>query len=203
MEVSALREELDSMFLQLLSDLEELEAKRAALNARVEEGWLSLAKARYAMGAKSVGPLQYASRMEPQVCVRASEAQDGPQTFRVIKADSQTPEELGPSEASLRRRKGPTKTQESGASVVPQDPLNWFGILVPHSLRQAQASFRDGPWELSPVLQYGGLSFSPSNARPSAGCRYSQPPDSNQLGSGSAPGPPEKTEGVGPWACLT
>lgn len=77
------------------SDLEELEAKRAALNARVEEGWLSLAKARYAMGAKSVGPLQYASRMEPQVCVRASEAQDGPQTFRVIKADAQTPRGSG------------------------------------------------------------------------------------------------------------
>lgn len=37
MAVSALREELDSRFLQLLSDLEELEAKRAALNARVEE----------------------------------------------------------------------------------------------------------------------------------------------------------------------
>ncbi|EDL99311.1 similar to 2310061I09Rik protein (predicted) [Rattus norvegicus] len=144
MEVQALREELDSKCLQLLSDLEELEAKRAALNARVEEGWLSLAKARYAMGAKSVGPLQYASRMEPQVCVRASEAQDGPQTFRVIKANAQIPEEVGPSEASLRRRKGPTKTKESGSSVVPQDPLNWFGILVPHSLRQAQASFRDG-----------------------------------------------------------
>lgn len=98
MAVQALREELDFKCLQLLSDLENLEAKRAALNARVEEvwprgveggiesghregnslksrlspqGWLSLAKARYAMGAKSVGPLQYASRMEPQVCVRA------------------------------------------------------------------------------------------------------------------------------------
>ncbi|XP_008844743.1 coiled-coil domain-containing protein 115 isoform X2 [Nannospalax galili] len=90
----ALRAELDSQVLQLLGDLEELEAKRTALNARVEEGWLLLAKARYAMGAKSVGPLQYASRMEPQVCVRASEAQDGLQTFRVIKADAQTPEEL-------------------------------------------------------------------------------------------------------------
>lgn len=33
------------------------------------QGWLSLSKARYAMGAKSVGPLQYASRMEPQVRV--------------------------------------------------------------------------------------------------------------------------------------
>lgn len=51
---------------------------------------------------------------------------------------------MGPSEASLRRRKGPTKPKELGSAVVPQDPLNWFGILVPHSLRQAQASFRDG-----------------------------------------------------------
>ncbi|XP_008844741.1 coiled-coil domain-containing protein 115 isoform X1 [Nannospalax galili] len=140
----ALRAELDSQVLQLLGDLEELEAKRTALNARVEEGWLLLAKARYAMGAKSVGPLQYASRMEPQVCVRASEAQDGLQTFRVIKADAQTPEEVGPHEASLRRRKGPVKTPESESSAAPKDPLNWFGILVPHSLRQAQASFQDG-----------------------------------------------------------
>nr|XP_004668239.2 coiled-coil domain-containing protein 115 [Jaculus jaculus] len=139
-----LRAELDSLYLQLLGDLEELETKRAALNTRVEEGWLSLAQARYAMGAKSVGPLQYASRMEPQVCVSASEAQDGLQTFRVIKADSQTPEEVGPREAALRRRKGPTKTHEQESPAAPQDPLNWFGILVPHSLRQAQASFRDG-----------------------------------------------------------
>lgn len=144
MAVQDIRAELDSRFLQLLGDLEELEAKRAALNARVEEGWLSLAKARYAMGAKSVGPLQYASRMEPQVCVRASEVQDGLQTFRVIKAGAQTPEDVGPREASLRRRKGSTKTPDSESSAAPKDPLNWFGILVPHSLRQAQASFQDG-----------------------------------------------------------
>ncbi|MBW02553.1 coiled-coil domain-containing protein, partial [Eschrichtius robustus] len=115
------RAELDSLLLQLLGDLEELEAKREALNARVEEGWLSLSKARYAMGAKSVGPLQYASRMEPQVRVCTSEAQDG-----------------------LQKRKGLTRTPEPDPSPAPQDPLNWFGILVPHSLRQAQASFREG-----------------------------------------------------------
>lgn len=44
----------------------------------------------------------------------------------------------------MRRRKGPTKTPEPEPTTAPQDPLNWFGILVPHSLRQAQASFRDG-----------------------------------------------------------
>ncbi|KFO24044.1 coiled-coil domain-containing protein 115 isoform X2 [Fukomys damarensis] len=139
-----MREELDSLLLQLLRDLEELEAKRVALNTRVEEGWLSLAKARYAMGSKSVGPLQYASRMEPRVCVRASEDQDRLQTFKVVRADAQTPEDVGPREAVLRRRKGPNNSPEPELSAAPQDPLNWFGILVPHSLRQAQASFQDG-----------------------------------------------------------
>lgn len=37
MAAAAVRAELDSLLLQLLADLEELEAKRAALNARVEE----------------------------------------------------------------------------------------------------------------------------------------------------------------------
>ncbi|KAF3815649.1 hypothetical protein GH733_016405 [Mirounga leonina] len=129
------RAQVDSLLLQLLRDLEELEAKRAALNARVEEGWLSLSKARYAMGAKSVGPLQYASRMEPQVCVYISEAQDGLQKFWVVRASAQTPEEVGPREA---------EPQSWSPPQPPRDPLNWFGILVPHSLRHAQASFREG-----------------------------------------------------------
>ncbi|KAK2507125.1 hypothetical protein MC885_004114 [Smutsia gigantea] len=113
MAATGIRAELDALLLQLLGDLEELEAKRAALNARVEEGWLSLSKARYAMGNKSVGPLQYASRMQPQVCL-------------------------------CTRRKGVTRTPEPEPFPAPQDPLNWFGILVPNSLRQAQASFREG-----------------------------------------------------------
>lgn len=37
MAAAALRAELDSLLLQLLWDLEELESKRVALNARVEE----------------------------------------------------------------------------------------------------------------------------------------------------------------------
>ncbi|KAJ1077067.1 hypothetical protein K5549_020848, partial [Capra hircus] len=126
-----LRVELDFLLLQLLKDLEQLEAKRQALNAWVEEGWLSFSKARYAMGAKSVGPLQYASHMEPQVRVCTGEAQDGLQKFWMVRA-------------ALRRRKGLPRTPEPDSSPAPQNPLKWFGILVPHSLRQAQASFREG-----------------------------------------------------------
>ncbi|XP_054944541.1 coiled-coil domain-containing protein 115-like [Physeter macrocephalus] len=143
MVVQDLRAKLDSLLLQLLRDLEELEAKRAALNARVE-GWLSLSKARYAMGAKSVGPLQYASHVEPQVHVCTSKAQDGLQKFWMVRAGTQTPEEAGPHKAVLHRCKGLTRTPEPDPSPAPQDPLNWFGILAPHRLRQAQASFREG-----------------------------------------------------------
>lgn len=144
MAASSLRAELDSVLLQLLEDLEELEAKRVVLNSRVEEGWFSLSKARYAMGVKAVGPLQYASRMDPQVCVSTCETQDKLLKFWVVKAGAPTPEEVGPRESALRRRKGLTKTREPETTPTPQDPLNWFGILVPHSLRQAQASFQEG-----------------------------------------------------------
>ncbi|KAM9248980.1 coiled-coil domain-containing protein 115 isoform 1-T1 [Dugong dugon] len=139
-----LRAASDLLLLQLLRDLEELEAKREALNARVEEGWFSLSKARYAMGAKSVGPLQFASRMEPHCYVRTSETQDGPQKLWVVRAVADTPEEVGPREPALRRRKGLSRTSKPEPSAAPEDPLNWFGILVPHSLRQAQASFQEG-----------------------------------------------------------
>ncbi|KAM5250430.1 coiled-coil domain-containing protein 115 isoform 2-T2 [Hipposideros larvatus] len=124
-----LRAELDSLLLQLLRDLEELEAKRVALNARVEEGWLSLSKARYAMGTKSVGPLQYASRMEPQVCVCTSSAQaQGPHQdprARVL------PSPPGPSElvwnpGSPQSAAGPSQLQGGPAAGCrhgqPSDP---------------------------------------------------------------------------------
>ncbi|XP_060034218.1 coiled-coil domain-containing protein 115 [Erinaceus europaeus] len=139
-----LRAEMDAVLLRLFGDLEELEAKRGTLNARVEEGWLSLSKARYAMGAKAVGRLQFASRMEPLLRVSTCEAPGEARKFWAVKAGAQAPEDVGPRDAALRRRKGLPRTPEPEAASTPQDPLNWFGILVPHSLRQAQASFRDG-----------------------------------------------------------
>ncbi|XP_072816861.1 coiled-coil domain-containing protein 115 isoform X3 [Vicugna pacos] len=107
-----LRAQLDSLLLQLLGDLEELEAKRAALNARVEEGWLSLSKARYNMGAKSVGPLQYASRMEPQVRVGTSSSQaQGPHQDPRARplASSPGPSELVWNPGSSQSAAGPSQ----------------------------------------------------------------------------------------------
>ncbi|TMS15854.1 Coiled-coil domain-containing protein 115 [Larimichthys crocea] len=71
-------------------------------------------------------------------------------------------EDIGPQEEGIRRRIRPKKditekeasgvaSSEKAPKVTPvrkcdqnpqQDPLKWFGILVPQSLKQAQTSFK-------------------------------------------------------------
>ncbi|XP_027698396.1 coiled-coil domain-containing protein 115 [Vombatus ursinus] len=155
--------QLDSLLVQLLLDLEQLEGKRVTLNARVEEGWFSLSKTRYALGAKAVSPLQYSSCMAPFFRVCTSEPETGRPEFEVIFARPGSPKDVRAQEAQgvsdyeeaesesavLRRRPQPqgsalqtTPPTPAAATSPERDPLTWFGILVPQSLRQAQGSFR-------------------------------------------------------------
>ncbi|XP_067408381.1 coiled-coil domain-containing protein 115 isoform X2 [Emydura macquarii macquarii] len=165
-ELAALSQRLDERLLQLLEALETLQDKRERFNSSVEQGWFSLSKSRFAMGCKSVSALQYGAHMEPLVRVQASEAGSGPLVFQVIPgesgpeaeaAESLAEEEIGPREPALRRRKGPGPTEDPGRPLETdpespdsqhgassRDPLTWFGILVPQSLRQAQSSFKEG-----------------------------------------------------------
>ncbi|XP_072480726.1 coiled-coil domain-containing protein 115 [Notamacropus eugenii] len=166
----SLSRQVDASLVQLFLELEQLEGKRVALNARVEEGWFSLSKTRYAMGAKSVGPLQYSSSMAPCFRVRTSEPEPGRPEFEVVFSEPGSPQEAPAADAHgvsdsgepepaspvLRRRPQPGASPPQPGASPPQpapppaavapaperDPLTWFGILVPQSLRQAQGSFR-------------------------------------------------------------
>ncbi|KAL7398868.1 hypothetical protein ABVT39_016322 [Epinephelus coioides] len=163
---------LDEKLLHFMDQLELLEEKRAALNSLIEQGWFSISKARYSMGNKHVSALQYASEIEPLVCVHARTLDSGEVDFcseRVkqkcsneAEKDAKSIEDIGPQEEGVRRRIKPKKdttekeaseeaSSEKAPKVTPvrkteqnpqQDPLKWFGILVPQSLKQAQSSFR-------------------------------------------------------------
>ncbi|XP_060108393.1 coiled-coil domain-containing protein 115 isoform X2 [Heteronotia binoei] len=157
-------EELDQTILHLFDVLESLQTKKESFNRLVEQGWFSLSKSRYAMGNKSVSALQYGHQMTPLVRVNTGKNKNGQVEFRVVseaadsakpKADNTTTiEEIGPSDQALRRRKGagkpeaPAQPQEEisqpAEKLGKQDPLTWFGILVPQSLRQAQKTFQEG-----------------------------------------------------------
>lgn len=162
---------LDDMLLRLMEQLQLLDEKRAALNSLTEQGWFSLSKARYAMGNKQVSALQYASQMEPLVCVHARTLVKGEvdfcterlkQTSKETGQELKTIEDIGPQEEGIRRRntskKDTTQEDESKNATITkspvitsqrqhvqnpqQDPLKWFGILLPQSLKHAQSSFK-------------------------------------------------------------
>ncbi|XP_044065725.1 coiled-coil domain-containing protein 115 [Siniperca chuatsi] len=162
---------LDEKLLRFMDQLELLEEKRATLNSLIEQGWFSISKARYSMGNKHVSALQYASEIVPLVCVHARTLDNDEVDFcteRVKQKDSneaekdaRSIEDIGPQEG-VRRRINPKKdmtekeaSEEASSEKAPevnparksdqnpqQDPLKWFGILVPQSLKQAQSSFK-------------------------------------------------------------
>ncbi|XP_072552877.1 coiled-coil domain-containing protein 115 [Salminus brasiliensis] len=162
---------LDQQLLRFMDRLEILQEKRQKLNSLIEEGWFNISKARYSMGNKQVSALQYASEMEPLICVHSSLSEKGEVEFKCerteLKTEEQGPsgtvENIGPTEGGLRRRtnvkqketskedtpegqqeKEPQDSMKSEKSLCQhQDPLKWFGILVPQNLKQAQAAFKE------------------------------------------------------------
>ncbi|KAB5546334.1 hypothetical protein PHYPO_G00070830 [Pangasianodon hypophthalmus] len=144
---------LDQQLLDFMDQLEMLEEKRQKLNTLIEEGWFNISKARYSMGNKQPVRKGEAEFKCERINGKAEELKE-----------SDTVETIGPAEGGLRRRvnvkkkenkdeKDNSKDQSekepqfnSKGEKSPcqhQDPLNWFGILVPQNLKQAQAAFKE------------------------------------------------------------
>ncbi|XP_053328678.1 coiled-coil domain-containing protein 115 [Spea bombifrons] len=159
-------QKLDHLILRLMEDLEFLSHKRDAMNQLIEKGWLLLSQSRYSMGNKFVSSLQYKQNMVASVAVLDRRTEDGGAEFGVERVEAterdakngrenREVQEIGPSESGLRHRKGLPETSRAARAEQeedarghgpprPQDPLRWFGVLVPQSLRRAQSAFREG-----------------------------------------------------------
>ncbi|XP_035675766.1 coiled-coil domain-containing protein 115-like [Branchiostoma floridae] len=177
MDISTVCERLDELIVELFDKLEALTAARKRMDDHLKQGYFNLAKARYSLGVKGVGQIQYAAIMEPLVHVHVSE-EDSCSKFnldRIIpnKSSSGAAKKVSfdDQESKVRRRhtgRGDEENEEqregsdeeeddevaelsSGVEdlelhqvVDPhslQDPLRWFGILVPPCLRHGQHSF--------------------------------------------------------------
>ncbi|XP_061552508.1 coiled-coil domain-containing protein 115 isoform X1 [Phycodurus eques] len=161
---------LDEKMLAFMVQMELLEEKRARLNSLIEQGWFFISKARYSMGNKQVSALQYASEIKPLVslCVRTLAHEnvefcsESPKYNSECHNTNAPVEDIGPQEEGIRRRIKPKNVsgekeavEELSRKTSPEDPpaskseqnpqrnpLHWFGILVPQSLKQAQLSFK-------------------------------------------------------------
>ncbi|XP_078376768.1 vacuolar ATPase assembly protein VMA22-like [Oculina patagonica] len=170
--------QLDQLTVEFFDNLERLQEKREYLNAAVRDGHLNLSKARYSMGNKSVGALQYSHRMDCALyhiegChISKDQSEDNCMSLemkktlpgKVIETSKADIEEKDDERNVLRRRK-PQKSDsvndeitggieelslskedklplESSSNGCVQDPLKWFGILVPGCLRTGQKNFQ-------------------------------------------------------------
>ena len=168
--------QLDQLTIEFFDILERLHEKREYLNAAMRDGHLNLSKARYSMGNKSVGALQYSHKMDhalyhiegvypeeqsEDTCVAFELKKSSPgKVMETSKADIDEKDE----ERNVLRRRKPQKLDslndeitgieelslskgeklplESTSNGCVQDPLKWFGILVPGCLRAGQKNFQ-------------------------------------------------------------
>ena len=168
--------QLDQLTIEFFDILEQLHEKREYLNAAIRDGHLNLSKARYSMGNKSVGALQYSHKMDHALyhiesvyseeqsvdtCVAFELKKSSPgKVMKPSKADTDEKDE----ERNVLRRRKPQRSDsltdeitgieelslskeeklpfESSSNGCVQDPLKWFGILVPGCLRTGQKNFQ-------------------------------------------------------------
>ena len=167
--------QLDKLTVEFFDNLELLQEKRENLNAAIRDGHLNLSKARYSMGNKSVGALQYSHKMDYALYhVRNEQPMDSSFILELQKTlpgkvmvTSETGVHENDEEKNVLRRRKPqnsdnlsrehneitaieelsySKEEElalnDSSNGYVQDPLKWFGILVPGCLKTGQKNFQ-------------------------------------------------------------
>ncbi|GLV34485.1 uncharacterized protein CBL_09733 [Carabus blaptoides fortunei] len=127
---------LDRLTLDMLVLMQRQMQYKLNIEKSMTDGELHISKSRYIMGHKNVSSLQLPTENSPDI--------DASITLEEIHGD---PSMFGQSQLKINMEqfKKANKNDASTDSDVKniQDPVNWFGVLVPRDLRLAQRKFQD------------------------------------------------------------
>ncbi|KAM0740259.1 hypothetical protein ACQRIT_005443 [Beauveria bassiana] len=141
---------IDELLERYLDLLDQHATLRASLAATQQDTLHSLARANFSAprGAR-YGPDQYDARMQAsRRVVIAGEDKSAPPTFTVTEEDDAV---VG----STREGGGGGGGEEGAgkdAAAARDDPIRWFGVLVPQALRDAQSHARRAVQDVIPRL---------------------------------------------------
>ncbi|KAL3860997.1 hypothetical protein ACJMK2_007090 [Sinanodonta woodiana] len=162
-------EKLDDVALEFFNTLSTLYEVQDKLEETMKDGFLNLSRSRYSMGIKSVSCLQWNENnmvATTKVCVdsdssctpfllQENKTADGnalyvspdteSTTLRYRKAASKSlpDDDSDKIEDLIPLKKMESSSKEMTKSLKSKDPLHWFGVLVPQTLRQSQRQFQD------------------------------------------------------------
>ncbi|KAJ3057578.1 Methionine adenosyltransferase 2 subunit beta [Rhizophlyctis rosea] len=166
-------EKLDMILVAMMDLVDEYTALQESCGKLLNGAFFNLAQAKYAIGPSRLTQYQYDLRMQSSAIIETNEA-DAETTFTLErkkptanKPSSVTTEKKNTDSLRQRTNRGktedettkendppvvqseagaskPTETKKSERKGPIEDPLNWFGVLVPTPLRTAQTEFRQG-----------------------------------------------------------
>lgn len=127
---------LDRLTLDMLVLMQRQMQYKLNIEKSMTDGELHISKSRYIMGHKNVSSLQLPTENSPDIdaSITLEEIQDDPSMFGKPRLKMNI-------EEYTKANKSEDSTETDVKNV--QDPVNWFGVLVPRDLRLAQGKFKD------------------------------------------------------------
>ena len=145
-----INEELDELALEYLLLNQNLIDTKLMLEQLMKEGFMGLAQSRYTMGrSSSISCLQLPNEewepFDANLKVKRSECmrQEINVKFNYLSLDYDAePNVVENLDSQLvNRKKSKTEKEITKTSVGKKDPLKWFGVLLPNTLKQSQKNF--------------------------------------------------------------
>ncbi|KAI9207103.1 uncharacterized protein BJ171DRAFT_311889 [Polychytrium aggregatum] len=153
-----IHDRLDEALLSLLDKCDRLQELQARAHKHLASAFWDFAKAKYVMGPERLCSFQYNRQAlkapDPRACVAARSA-TGSDEGDAHPASGEPGAVDSPDELVLSRKSACKAMHQDGAvgcdngedkppvARDSSDPLNWFGVLSPQSLKDAQRGFSD------------------------------------------------------------
>eukprot|EP00096_Caligus_rogercresseyi_P010547 TRINITY_DN3896_c0_g2_i1.p1 TRINITY_DN3896_c0_g2~~TRINITY_DN3896_c0_g2_i1.p1 ORF type:complete len:185 (-),score=42.70 TRINITY_DN3896_c0_g2_i1:100-654(-) len=139
-------EELDSLYMKIVTLSQDLIVSKLFLEEQLMNGFNGLARTRYTLGgSQSISALQIPLdsefpsllKLDQTECLRT----ENRVRFNYLQlSQNNTNEE--PSRLRNRKEEEKNNKEEDGVAEKVFDPLSWFGVLLPRSLRESQNTFK-------------------------------------------------------------
>ncbi|KAG8196581.1 hypothetical protein JTE90_014142 [Oedothorax gibbosus] len=159
LDLKSVKKDLDNISIAILDTLQNIVLEKQYLDANLKEGYINMAKSRYLMRGQKISTLQInTSKLVPSYkVVTNSDLVEGVEylNYQSLELSVQkgsgssvkrrSTEELVDLSEKLEKTSIDSNSDDSQSSkecAGPTDPLKWFGVLVPESLRLCQSRFK-------------------------------------------------------------
>ncbi|OUM65320.1 hypothetical protein PIROE2DRAFT_60115 [Piromyces sp. E2] len=142
---------IDNCLFELLELVENFNEIRIKSNKELSSGYFNLAKSKYSLGAGTFTSLSYDKRMTCGAKITCEKEEEkelvqyklgGEMYEKKVKSSEQKSE----NESNLKNRNNEEKTEKEETQVEEikfRNPIYWYGVLVPQSLRSSQKDFKN------------------------------------------------------------